>query len=65
MSKISIYNWILIDTLPPFLAAGVGGQNSTLISTSGNSVTWATNWTWANGPNNVKSCADLCIILIF
>ncbi|EIM80569.1 endocellulase [Stereum hirsutum FP-91666 SS1] len=40
-------------------AAGVGGQNSTLISTSGNEVSWMTNWTWANGPNNVKSYANV------
>ncbi|KAI0345508.1 endocellulase [Trametopsis cervina] len=40
-------------------SAGVGSQNSTLISASGNSVSWATNWTWANGPNNVKSYANV------
>ncbi|KAA1470417.1 endocellulase [Dentipellis sp. KUC8613] len=40
-------------------SAGVGGQNSTLISTSGDSISWATNWTWANGPNNVKSYANV------
>ncbi|PSR70920.1 hypothetical protein PHLCEN_2v13192 [Hermanssonia centrifuga] len=39
--------------------AGVGGQNSTLIQTSGNAVTWMTNWTWADAPNNVKSYANL------
>ncbi|KIP07934.1 glycoside hydrolase family 12 protein [Phlebiopsis gigantea 11061_1 CR5-6] len=37
-------------------SAGVGGQNSTLISTNGNAVSWQTNWTWADAPNNVKSC---------
>ncbi|KAI0088696.1 endocellulase [Irpex rosettiformis] len=40
-------------------SAGVGGQNSTLISTTGNSISWATNWTWANAPNNVKSYANV------
>ena len=40
-------------------AAGVGGQNSTLLSTSGNTVSWRTQWTWANAPNNVKSYANL------
>ncbi|KAF7789984.1 hypothetical protein EIP86_000932 [Pleurotus ostreatoroseus] len=40
-------------------AAGVGGQNSTLFSASGNEISWATNWTWANGPNNVKSYANV------
>ena len=40
-------------------AAGVGGQNSTLLSTSGNTVSWRTQWTWQNNPNNVKSYANL------
>ncbi|KAI0698113.1 endocellulase [Cytidiella melzeri] len=40
-------------------SAGVGGQNSTLLSINGDSVSWATNWTWANGPNNVKSYANV------
>jgi len=40
-------------------SAGVGSQNSTLFKASGNSVSWATNWTWANGPNNVKSYANV------
>ncbi|KAI0738879.1 endocellulase [Daedaleopsis nitida] len=40
-------------------SAGVGGQNSTLISASGNTVSWRTEWTWQNGPNNVKSYANV------
>ncbi|KDR81235.1 hypothetical protein GALMADRAFT_61235 [Galerina marginata CBS 339.88] len=36
--------------------AGTGSQNSTLISSSATSVSWSTNWNWANGPNSVKSC---------
>ena len=40
-------------------AAGVGSQNSTLISTSGNTVSWRTQWQWANAPNNVKSYANM------
>jgi len=40
-------------------ASGVGSQNSTLISASGNSVSWQTNWSWANNPNNVKSYANV------
>ena len=36
--------------------AGVGKQNSTLMSVNGNAISWATNWTWANAPNNVKTC---------
>ncbi|KAI0783460.1 endocellulase [Abortiporus biennis] len=39
--------------------AGVGSQNSTLLSTNGNKVSWTTNWTWAEGPNNVKSYANV------
>jgi len=40
-------------------ADGTGNQNSTLISTSGNTVSWSTSWTWANNPNNVKSYANV------
>ncbi|KAF8829374.1 hypothetical protein HHX47_DHR3001067 [Lentinula edodes] len=36
--------------------SGVGNQSSTLISTTGNAVSWSTTWNWANNPNNVKSC---------
>ncbi|KAJ7594872.1 endocellulase [Mycena floridula] len=41
------------------ISAGTGSQSSTLIGTSGSSVSWSTNWTWANGPNNVKSYANV------
>lgn len=37
-------------------SAGVGSQNSTFLGAVGNSVSWTTSWTWANNPNNVKSC---------
>jgi len=40
-------------------SSGVGKQNSTLFSASGNNISWATNWTWANNPNNVKSYANV------
>ncbi|TCD66855.1 hypothetical protein EIP91_000809 [Steccherinum ochraceum] len=40
-------------------SAGVGSQNSTLISASGNSVSWETVWNWANGPNSVKTYANV------
>lgn len=40
-------------------SAGVGGQNSTLVSTSGNAISWSTSYTWANNPNNVKSYANV------
>ena len=26
------------------------------MSVNGNTISWATNWTWANAPNNVKTC---------
>ena len=37
----------------------MGNQNSTLISTSGNSVSWRTQWEWQNNANNVKSYANV------
>ncbi|KAJ7441475.1 endocellulase, partial [Mycena galericulata] len=40
-------------------SAGVGSQNSTLTSSSTQSVSWATSYTWANNPNNVKSYANV------
>ncbi|KAI0671215.1 endocellulase [Trametes maxima] len=40
-------------------SAGVGQQSSTLLSTSGNTVSWRTVWQWANNPNNVKSYANV------
>lgn len=36
--------------------AGVGNQSSTLISASGDTISWETVWNWANNDNNVKSC---------
>lgn len=44
----------LLTNLP--IAAGIGSQNSTLLSASGNEISWRTDWTWANGPNSVKTC---------
>ncbi len=40
-------------------AAGVGGQNSTLLSANGNAVSWRTQWQWQNNENNVKSYANI------
>ena len=34
---------------------GQGSQCSTINSVNGNSIAWTTSWSWANGPNNVKS----------
>ena len=42
---------------PP--AAGVGNQNSTLLSASGSTVSWRTQWQWQNNQNNVKSYANV------
>ncbi|KAJ3737559.1 endocellulase [Lentinula guzmanii] len=39
--------------------AGVGSQSSTLISSSGSTVSWSTTWNWANNANNVKSYANI------
>ncbi|KAF9463183.1 endocellulase [Collybia nuda] len=39
--------------------SGVGSQSSTLISGSSASVSWSTNYTWANNPNSVKSYANV------
>ncbi|KAJ7646818.1 endocellulase [Roridomyces roridus] len=39
--------------------AGVGSQSSTLVSTTTNTVSWSTNYTWANGPTSVKSYANV------
>jgi len=38
---------------------GVGSQNSTLDSTSGDSISWETSYTWANNDNSVKSYANV------
>ncbi|KAL1946104.1 hypothetical protein VTO73DRAFT_15231 [Trametes versicolor] len=40
-------------------SAGSGYQTTTLLSTSGNSVSWRTVWDWQNGWNNVKSYANV------
>ncbi|KAF5384524.1 hypothetical protein D9757_006504 [Collybiopsis confluens] len=40
-------------------SSGTGSQSSTLVSNSGNAVSWSTTWNWANNPNNVKSYANV------
>lgn len=40
-------------------AATSGSQSPQVTATSGNSVTWHTTYTWAGGPFNVKSYANL------
>ncbi|KAG7091159.1 hypothetical protein E1B28_010212 [Marasmius oreades] len=39
--------------------SGVGSQSSTLVSKASNSVGWSTTWNWSNGPNAVKSYANV------
>ncbi|KAF7362309.1 Xyloglucan-specific endo-beta-1,4-glucanase A [Mycena venus] len=38
---------------------GVGSQSSTLQNANTQAVAWTTNYTWANGPNQVKSYANV------
>lgn len=45
-----------------FIESGVGSQTSTLTKGSASSVSWSTNYSWANGPNSVKSC-KFCLII--
>ncbi|PIL34901.1 hypothetical protein GSI_02688 [Ganoderma sinense ZZ0214-1] len=40
-------------------STGVGSQSSTLVSASGNTVSWRTKWQWQNNQNNVKSFANV------
>ncbi|KDQ52790.1 glycoside hydrolase family 12 protein [Jaapia argillacea MUCL 33604] len=37
------------------IANGVGSQNATLISASGNDISWSTTYTWADNENDVKT----------
>ncbi|KAL6301694.1 glycoside hydrolase family 12 protein [Sparassis latifolia] len=41
------------------ISDGTGSQNATLISTSGNTISWSTTWTWANNPNDVKTYTNV------
>ncbi|GBE77944.1 glycoside hydrolase family 12 protein [Sparassis latifolia] len=38
---------------------GTGSQNATLISTSGNDISWSTTWTWADNENDVKTYTNV------
>ncbi|MCJ1310440.1 hypothetical protein MMC25_004104 [Agyrium rufum] len=38
---------------------GTGSQCSQIDSLTGNNIAWDTTWTWANGPNNVKSYTNV------
>ncbi|KAJ7188781.1 endocellulase [Mycena filopes] len=40
-------------------ASGVGSQQSTLTGTTTSTVSWRTNYTWADGPSDVKSYANV------
>ncbi|KDQ55806.1 glycoside hydrolase family 12 protein [Jaapia argillacea MUCL 33604] len=41
------------------IANGVGSQNTTLISTSGNDISWSTTYTWADNENDVKTYTNV------
>ncbi|KIJ65971.1 glycoside hydrolase family 12 protein [Hydnomerulius pinastri MD-312] len=41
------------------ISEGTGSQTATLISTSGNDISWSTTWTWANNENNVKTYSNV------
>ena len=38
---------------------GTGSQCSEIDSLSGSTIAWSTTWSWANGPNNVKSYTNV------
>ncbi|CCM06310.1 uncharacterized protein FIBRA_08561 [Fibroporia radiculosa] len=38
---------------------GVGSQNATLYSATGDSISWSTTYTWADGPYDVKSYSNV------
>lgn len=37
----------------------MGSQTTTLLSAKNHSVSWRTVWDWQNGPNNIKSYANV------
>ncbi|KAG6382029.1 glycoside hydrolase family 12 protein [Boletus reticuloceps] len=41
------------------IADGAGNQSATLISTSGNDISWSTTWTWADNENDVKTYTNV------
>ncbi|KAG9312193.1 glycoside hydrolase family 12 protein [Chiua virens] len=45
------------------IADGTGNQTATLISTSGNDISWSTTWTWADNENDVKTCKNPFVTL--
>jgi xyloglucan-specific endo-beta-1,4-glucanase len=42
-------------------AATSGSQCSTFTSLSGDTIVWSTSWTWAGGPDSVKSYANVVV----
>lgn len=50
MLRIVLWRWRALED------SGVGSQTTTLNSADGDTVAWETKYTWANSPNNVKSC---------
>ncbi|KAF8119417.1 glycoside hydrolase family 12 protein, partial [Boletus edulis] len=41
------------------MANGIGNQSATLISTSGNDISWSTTYTWADNESDVKSYTNV------
>ncbi|KAH7920699.1 glycoside hydrolase family 12 protein [Leucogyrophana mollusca] len=41
------------------IADGSGSQTATLLSTSGNEISWYTTWTWADNENDVKTYTNV------
>ncbi|KAF8456045.1 concanavalin A-like lectin/glucanase domain-containing protein [Kalaharituber pfeilii] len=55
-------NYIIYNNLWGMGSATSGSQCTTLISTSGTSVSWRTRWNWAGGQYNVKSFANANLV---
>ncbi|ORY59949.1 endoglucanase A precursor [Pseudomassariella vexata] len=51
--------YIVYNNLWGEAAATSGSQCTTLTGLSGSSLVWSTSWTWAGGPYNVKSYANV------
>lgn len=42
-------------------ASGTGSQCTTFSSTSGQTVSWSTSWSWSGGSNQVKSYSNVAV----
>lgn len=57
--SVSVGQYSLLNNLWGEHDATSGYQSTQLISSSGTTVSWETNWTWTGGPTNVKSFANI------